>query len=96
MVDDRRRVVLLFLGGNAFALIEDQVRLGCGGLALLRLGNGGDIFCGAAGFDDLLGRLALRVQLPVADRILVRRVEDWPFEESVVHSYAVSRLEYNS
>jgi hypothetical protein len=53
LIDDRRRVVLLLLGREPFALVEDNVALGRGPLPLFRLGDRRDEFGAAAPADDL-------------------------------------------
>ena len=92
-------LVLLRAGGEPLALVEDQGFLGVLGFlgvpgfmprgalpaAFLRLRDGGDEFGPAAALDDLPGRLAVRVELPMPAGIAVRGVEDRVLEESVVH-----------
>ena len=36
--------------------------------------------------EDLVRRLAVLVELPVPGRVLVRGIEDWPFEEADAHA----------
>lgn len=77
---------LLFLCGEAQSLVEDQVLLrGCLALALFRLGYGCEEVGAPARFQDLLGRLTLLVQLPVARRARVRRIQDRMIKERVRH-----------
>jgi len=85
VVDDRRRVVLLSFRREAGAFVEDNRHLAGRRLALARLGNGRDELCPAATLDDLLRRLALLVEFPVAVRVVVRRVQDGLFEELILH-----------
>jgi hypothetical protein len=85
LVDDRRGVVLLLGSGNAGALIEDKSLLTLDALVLLRPRDGRDEPRVAPRLDDLPRGLAIRVELPVAARIRVRRVEDRPLEERLVH-----------
>jgi hypothetical protein len=75
---------LLGGGRDALALVEDA-QLGVGVLALFGLGDGGDEFDAAPAFDDVLGRLALVVELPMPRRIIVGRVEDRLFEKAIIH-----------
>ena len=78
--------VLLLPGREILALVEDQPFLLGSASALPRLGDGGDELGPAAALDDLLGGLAVAVQLPVPARVRVRGVEDGVLEESIVHS----------
>src|ERR1019366_2639755 len=89
LVDDGSLIVLLFLSGEPFAFVKNQVLLIHLSLALPRLRNWRDEFGATAGFDDLLCRLALVIKLPVADRVVIGRVQDRPFEELVVHYTAL-------
>ena len=84
LVDDRCRIVLLLLGREPLAFVEDELRL-LYVAALLRLRDRRDELGAAASLDDLLRRLALVVELPVAGGVLVGRVEDRALEEGVGH-----------
>jgi len=53
LVDDRGRVVLLFLSGKPLALVEYEILLARALLALLGLGNGSDELGAAPFFNDL-------------------------------------------
>jgi len=64
LVDDRGLVVLLLLGGEPLALVEDERVLEGRLLVLPRLRNGRDELGAAAGLDDLLRRLPGLIQLP--------------------------------
>ncbi len=83
LVDDRRRVVLLRGGRDAGALVEDDPLLP-GALVLLRPGDRRDEAGRAPRLDEPSGRLAVRVELPVAAGVGVGRVEDRPLEEGAV------------
>jgi hypothetical protein len=56
-------------------LVEDQLLLLEAAPTLLRFGNGGDELCSATPFDQVPGRLARCVELPVLAGVLVRRIE---------------------
>ena len=64
--------VLLLPRRKALALVEDQRLLLRGASALPRPGDGRDELGPAAALDDLLGRLAVPVELPVSARMRVR------------------------
>jgi hypothetical protein len=81
LVDDPGLVVLLLLGREPLAFVEDHLGLLRAALALLRPGNRSDERHAPALVEDAVGRLPVRVQLPVDGRVLVRRVQDGPFEE---------------
>ena len=84
-VDDRGVGVLLLLGRQPLALIKDEVRLF--GLALL-LPRGRDRsyeLSRAAAINDLLRRLAARVELPMSSGVVVGRIQDRTFKKSVGH-----------
>ena len=55
-------------------------------LALFRLGDGRDEFSPATRRDNLLGRLARFIQLPMLTGVVIGRVEDGFFEKEVAHS----------
>ena len=74
LIDERGRVVLLFLGGEPFAFVEDDRLLRGGPLAFLRFGDGRDELRTAASLDDPLSRLAVIIEFPMAVGILVGRV----------------------
>ena len=86
-VDDGVGVVLLLGGGNVLRLGEKNFGLffGIGAAALLRLGDGGDEGRTAAGLGDVVGGLAVSVELPVAAGIGVGRVEDRLLEKVARH-----------
>jgi hypothetical protein len=54
-------------------------------LTLQRLRNWHDEFGTAAALDNPLRRLALIVELPISDRVLIGRVENGPFEGVIIH-----------
>ena len=85
LVDDRRRVVLLRLGREPLALVENNSSCLRRALALLRLRDRRDELGAAAALDDLLRRLPVCVQLPVPRRALVGGVEDRVVEERIGH-----------
>ena len=84
LVDDRRGIVLLPGGRDAGAFVEDEPLLALRSLVLLRPGDRRDEPSLAAGLDDAPGRLPIGVQVPVAARVAVRRVEDRPLEEGAI------------
>ena len=66
LVDDgRSRVVLLLLGREPLAFVENQFRLTRLFLALPRLGNGRDELGLAPALDNPLRRLAVFIELPI-------------------------------
>ena len=85
LVDDRGRVVLLLLGREPLAFVEDDFLLRGDLLALLRLRDRRDELGPPAVFDDLLRRLPVLVQLPMPLRAFVGRVQDRVVEEGVGH-----------
>ena len=85
LVDDRGGIVLLLLGRKSLALVENEVSAGRCLLALLRLGDRRDELSPATVFDDLLGRLALFIELPMPLWAFVRGVEDRVVKEGVGH-----------
>ena len=91
LVDDRRRVVLLFGRREALALVEDHLLLGDCRLALLRLRDRRDELGPAPALDDLLRRLAVVIEFPVPLGILVGRVQDRVVEEGIGHWLGTAR-----
>ena len=87
LVDDGRRVVPLGLRGDPGAVPELQRVLGAGGLACPRFRDGGDELGPPAPVDEPVGRLPLRVELPMAGGVLVRGVDDRLGEEAVRHGW---------
>ena len=73
-VDDRSGIVLLFLGGQPFALVEHKPRLFARGFPLLRLWDRRDEFGAASALDDLLCGLSSLIKLPVPRWVLVGRI----------------------
>src|SRR6266700_3965083 len=84
-IDDRSRIVLLLLGRKPLAFVEHKSRL-CSHLMLLRFRDRSDEFGTAAALDDLLRGLPSLIKLPVPDRVIVWRVQNWVVEEGVGHS----------
>ncbi len=84
-VDNRCRVVLLLLCGDAFPLIEDNLLLSIQALALLGLRNRCYKFRLAAEVFKFLCRLAVIVQLPVPPRTLIGRVQNGGFKKWIGH-----------
>ena len=84
VVDDCGVLVLLLLGRKTLSLVEDDLGLFLTPFLLLRLRDGRDEIGRPAAFDDLLGRLARFIQLPVPFGVLVGRIEDGSFEEWIV------------
>ncbi len=90
LVDDRGWVVLLSLRRKPLAFVEDQFFLLVGlSPPFLGLRDGCDEFGGTTFVDDLLGRLAPCVKLPVLSRLLIRRIEDRLLEEPIFHSQSL-------
>ena len=79
-------LVLLLLGGEPLAFVEDYLLLSLGRAALSGLGDGRDELSNAPAFNYLVGRLPVFAELPVAARVVVGRVKYWPFEKQFVHS----------
>ena len=84
-MDDRRVAVLLIFGREALALVENERRLLACTFPLARFRYRRDEICSAATRCDPLCRLPGIVELPVARGVVVRRIQDWPFEEEVSH-----------
>jgi hypothetical protein len=83
-VDDRGRVVLLFLRRKSGAFVENDVLLAGGrGFPLFRLRDRRDEFGAAADIEDLLRRLAVAIELPMPLRALVGRVQNRVLEEGI-------------
>jgi hypothetical protein len=72
-IDDRGGVVLLLLGREPLAFVEDKSCL-CGSLALLRLWDRRDEFGTASIVDDLLRGLPRLIEFPAPPRVFVGRV----------------------
>jgi len=85
LVDDRRRVVLLAFARKPLSLVEDKLALLLP--ALLRLGDRGDELGAPSVIDDPVGGLTALVELPVSSGVLVGRVQDRLFEESIGHAH---------
>src|SRR5271170_7235147 len=83
--DGRGEVVLLLLSREALAFVQSQRPLLCRSLAFPRLRNRSDEFGLAAALDNPLRGLAGAIKFPVAGRVLVRRIENRPLEELVIH-----------
>ena len=84
-VDTCVDVVLLFLRRNPFDVFEHDLLLRLRRLAFLRLGDRCNEFGATTGLDDLLGRLPGFIQFPMAPGTLIRRIQDWVFEERIRH-----------
>lgn len=82
-VDNRRGIILLFLGGKASPLIEYYFLLSRRVLVLLRLGDWREKVRAPALFKDALSRLPLAIQLPMLLRALIRRIQDRVVKERV-------------
>src|SRR5688500_6549959 len=91
LINDGSDVILLFLIREALALVEHHLLLGSLAFALLWLWNRRNELSAPALIDDLLGRLTILVELPMAIGELVRRVEDRLFEECVGHGSQTRR-----
>ncbi len=87
LVDDGRRIVLLFGRRKALALVEDEASLIRRALPPPRLGDRSDELGPPSGFYDLLSRLTFRVELPVTAGIFIGRIKDGALEERVRHCY---------
>ena len=72
-VDDRSSVILLLGSGEPFTFVEYNLLLvRCGSPSFLRLRDGRYELGAATAFDDLLGRLPVRIQFPMPQRAIVR------------------------
>lgn len=91
LIDDRRGIVPLLLGRKPFAFVKDDGFLLGSALALSGLWQRRDELCVATSFDDLVGRLALLIQLPVASWVLVRGIEDRVLKKGSVIQKAPDR-----
>src|SRR5262245_8408528 len=83
--DDGGVVVLLFRRGEPLAFIEHEGRLLGRAFPFLRLGDGRDELRAPTRLNDLVGRLAVLIQFPMATWVIVRRVEDRLVEEGISH-----------
>ena len=89
LINCRRNVVLLLLGGQAQSLVNDKLLLSAPRPSSLpRLGNWRDELGSSPAFYDLLGRLAVFVQLPMLGGIFVWRVDYRSVKERVFHNSA--------
>ena len=86
LVDDRGGIVLLLGCRKPLALVENNLLLLSWALSLLRLGDRRDELGAAPPLDDLLRRLAVLIQFPMARRAAVGRIQDRVVEERVGHS----------
>ena len=84
-IHHRRDVVLLLLGGQPLALVDDEFLLALIRPTLPRLRDGRDELRAAPELVNLLGRLTLVIELPVLRWVLVGRVEYGLFEEAIHH-----------
>ena len=89
-VDGRRRVVLLLFGGEPLPFVDDHRCLLSPAALLPWTRHGRDVGRRASLFEEPVRGLALVVELPVARRVLVRRVENRGFEEAVRHGRSLS------
>src|SRR4051812_3397482 len=92
-IDDRCGVVLLWPARRTPACVERDLCLRVSGRPLLRLRDWRDELCPPAGLENLLRRLAGRIELPVAWRTRVRGVEDRTVEEWVGHCSVSQRFD---
>ena len=93
LVDDHVRGVDLVGGGEPLSLIERELLLP-GSLALLRLRDRSQKGRTPPRRLNLVGWLALGIQLPVASRTLVRRVQNRLLEELVLHVGQIARADH--
>jgi hypothetical protein len=85
LVDDRGRIILLFLRGNAFPFVKDHLVLRIRAFAFFGLRNRRDELRLSAKLFNLLRRLPVIVQLPVLPRALVGRIQDGVVEKRIGH-----------
>src|SRR5690606_14542475 len=86
LVDHARGcLVLLLFAREPFAFVEDEGPLLRFALALPRLRDRRHELRAPPRGKDLLGGLSLLVELPMPGRLLVRRIENRPFEERIGH-----------
>jgi len=79
------------LGRKTFAFVKDHLLLLSRSLALSGLWNRCDELGTAPPLDDLLGRLAAGIKLPVTCWVVVGGVEDGFLEKAILHVYLLSR-----
>jgi hypothetical protein len=92
LVNDRSGVVLLLSGRKPFALVEDDLFLARSLLAFPGPWNGCDELGAAAVLDDLLCRLPLIIEFPMALWASIGGIQDRMVKERVVCGL-VHRLE---
>jgi hypothetical protein len=85
-IDDRGRVVLLLGGRNILRTAQDHLLLVLRQAALLRLRHRRDELGAAPALDDAVGRLVVRVQLPMPARAGIGRIQDRALVEGVAHA----------
>ncbi len=85
LVDDRGGIVLLLLGGEALAFVEDNLLLARELFRFFGLGMGVMNSARRRCLDDLLRGLPCLIQLPVPQRTFVGGVQDRVVEERVGH-----------
>ena len=86
LVDGRRRVVLLLFAREPIALVEHHLALFRATTLPSRRGNSRDVGRRPTLADNAVRGLSVLVELPVARRVLIRRVEDGRLEEAVGHT----------
>lgn len=85
-IDARSEVVSLLFGGEPQPFVEIQrLLVGVVSSTPFRLRNRSDELRAPARFDDLLRRLPIGIELPMAAGKLVGGIEDWMVEERVRH-----------
>src|SRR2546430_5636002 len=83
-IDDRRKVVLLVLGGEPLSLVEHKPRL-CSGLALFRLWDRRDELGTTSVLNDLLRGLPCVIKLPMPPWVFVRGVQNRVVKKWIRH-----------
>ncbi len=83
-IDDGSMDILLILGRK---IVEQQVVLFGSALLVSRPGDGCDELSRTPALDNLLCRLPAVIQLPMARRIFIRRVENRMVEERIGHLF---------
>ena len=91
LVNDRGRVILLLLGGEALVCLEGQVPLALASPAFLWLGDRRDELRPPASRDQRVGRLAIPIEFPVLSRVVVGRVADRSLEKGISHTRCAGR-----
>ena len=91
-IDRRGQIVLLGLGRQPFAFVQDHCDLPGRPLAFLWLGDRGDKLGAATAFHNPLRGLTRVIEFPMSHRVLVGRIEDRLLEESIIYARFFSSM----